>query len=196
MPARSFLILHGWQSSGPGHWQTWLAARLRAAGEHVAYPDLPDADAPTLDAWLATLAGELRALPGERTVVCHSLACILWLHHAASEPGEEGRAARVLLVAPPSPEIELSELRIFFPVPLDREAVHAAANETALVCADDDPYCPEGAATRYGEPLALPTEIVPGGGHLNTDAGFGPWPDLEAWCRGGARPLGAAAGAR
>ena len=24
----SYLILHGYQASGPGHWQTWLAARL------------------------------------------------------------------------------------------------------------------------------------------------------------------------
>jgi uncharacterized protein len=187
MPARSFLILHGWQGSGPGHWQTWLAARLRAAGERVAYPDLPDADMPMLEPWLAALAGELRELPGERTVLCHSLACVLWLHHVAAEPGPEGRAGRVLLVAPPSPDVHVSELQIFFPAPLDPEAVHAAAGETRLVCSDDDPYCPEGAATRYGEPLALPTEIVPGGGHLNPEAGFGPWPALEAWCLTGAR---------
>ncbi len=33
---RSFLILHGYLGSGPDHWQTWLAARLRAAGEKTA----------------------------------------------------------------------------------------------------------------------------------------------------------------
>jgi uncharacterized protein len=194
MPARSFLILHGWQGSGPGHWQTWLAARLRAAGERVAYPDLPDADSPTLEAWRNALAGELRELPGERTVLCHSLACVLWLHHVASSPGPEGRAARVLLVAPPSPEVEVPELKIFFPAPFDRQAIHAAAGETRLVCADDDPYCPEGAASRYGDPLGLPTEIVAGGGHLNIDAGFGPWPQLESWCRADARGSSATGG--
>ena len=33
-----FLILHGYLGSGPDHWQSWLAGRLRAAGERVAYP--------------------------------------------------------------------------------------------------------------------------------------------------------------
>ena len=42
MPSMSFLILHGWQGSGPGHWQTWLAGRLRDRGERVSYPELPE----------------------------------------------------------------------------------------------------------------------------------------------------------
>ena len=43
-----YLILHGYQGSGPGHWQTWLAGRLRAGDAVVHYPDLPDADRPQL----------------------------------------------------------------------------------------------------------------------------------------------------
>src|SRR6185295_10450351 len=66
---RSFLILHGLEGSGPGHWQTWLAARLRADGERVAYPDLPDADMPSLHAWRETLTGELDALPDGESVL-------------------------------------------------------------------------------------------------------------------------------
>ena len=61
-----------------------------------------------------------------------------------------------------------------------------SARETRLVCADDDPYCPGGAAAVYGEPLGLPVDLIPGGGHLNTDAGYGPWPGVEAWVRGAA----------
>jgi predicted alpha/beta hydrolase family esterase len=41
MPARTHLIVHGWQASGPGHWQTWLAGRLRDVRESVQYPLLP-----------------------------------------------------------------------------------------------------------------------------------------------------------
>ena len=32
MPELRALILHGWQGSGPDHWQSWLAGRLTAAG--------------------------------------------------------------------------------------------------------------------------------------------------------------------
>ena len=43
MRAVAFLILHGLEGSGPEHWQSWVAGRLRARGHQVAYPDLPDA---------------------------------------------------------------------------------------------------------------------------------------------------------
>jgi predicted alpha/beta hydrolase family esterase len=182
MAARSFLILHGLHGSGPGHWQTWLAARLRADGERVAYPDLPDAELPSLPAWREALGGELAALPaGETILVCHSLACLLWLHHVA-EGGP--RADRVLLVAPPSESADIPEIAGFFPVPLPR-----LEDGARLVCADDDPYCLEGADTLYGEPLGIPVDLLPGAGHIYPETGFGPWPAAEAWCLDGDRPL-------
>ena len=174
---RSFLILHGWQGSGPGHWQTWLAGRLRAAGERVAYPDLPDAGEPELPAWRAALHDVLAGLRGEVVVACHSLGCLLWLHHAAAAGGRA--AGRALLVAPPSEAAGIPELASFFPAPVAGVALGAGSR---LVCADDDPYCPEGAAALYGEPLGVPVDLMPGGGHLNEEAGHGPWPAVEAWC--------------
>ena len=57
------VLVHGWQGSGPGHWQRWLAEQLEAAGREVRFPDLPDADTPDLRAWLAALE---QAVPGRR----------------------------------------------------------------------------------------------------------------------------------
>jgi hypothetical protein len=183
----SYLILHGYQASGPGHWQTWLAGRLRSGEATVAYPDLPDADSPQLQSWLDGLAGELDALPEPPVVLCHSLACLLWLHHAAAG----GRpAARVLLVAPPSQTGAPEELAAFFPPPLDPDALAASAPDGArLVCSDDDPFCPEGAAELYGGPLRLPVDLLSGYGHINPDAGLGPWPAVEEWARDAIAPL-------
>ena len=183
--ARSFLILHGYAGSGPEHWQSWLAVRLRRAGDTVAYPDLPSPDAPTLEAWRAALEEEMRGLPGEPVVVCHSLACILWLHHCAAALREGGRADRVLLVAPPSASAGVRPILSFFPVPLDAAGVAAAAGETRIACAVDS-YCPEGADALYGAPLDLPVDRLPdGAGHINPDAGYGPWPAVERWCHAG-----------
>ena len=185
MAGARFLILHGWQGSGPDHWQTWLASRLRAAGEDVLYPELPDPDTPSLPAWRDALSSELERLrPGRGVVICHSLACILWLHHA---PAVRLPVERVLLVAPNSATAGVPEVASFFPAPLDREAVVRAAGATRLVRADRDAYCPEGAERLYGEPLGLEADIVPGGGHLNPDAGYGPWPAVEAWADRGDR---------
>src|SRR5262245_48071099 len=133
----SYLILHGYQGSGPGHWQTWLAGRLRAADAQVVYPDLPDADQPQLRSWLDALAGELDAIGDPPVVLCHSLACLLWLHHADNRGAP---ARQVLMVAPPSPRSELEALQSFLPPPLDADALHASAPEgVRLVCSDNDP---------------------------------------------------------
>jgi predicted alpha/beta hydrolase family esterase len=175
MAERSYLIVHGWQGNTAEHWQTWLAERLRAAGETVAYPELPDPDEPQLPAWLAALEAELDGLPGEPVVLCHSLGCLLWLHHAARGPAE----GRALLVAPPSAMAGIPELASFFPAP----AAPVLAPGSRLVCADDDPYNPPGAAAEYGG-LGIPVDAIAGGGHLNADAGYGPWPEVEAWCLG------------
>jgi uncharacterized protein len=178
MPRPTYLILHGYQGSGPGHWQTWLAGRLRCNDAEVHYPDLPDADAPQLPAWRDALARELDAIAEPPVVVCHSLACLLWLHHVA---GGGKPAERVLLVAPPSRAGAPEVLESFFPAPA------VDLGETArLVYADDDPYCPEGATAVVP---GVPADLLPGQGHLNPDAGYGAWPAVEAWAREGAAPL-------
>jgi predicted alpha/beta hydrolase family esterase len=175
--AARFLILHGLHGSQGPHWQRWLQHELEALGAEVRFPALPRPDAPVLDEWLAALARELDRTR-ELTVLCHSLGCILWLHHAAVRPAP---VRRVLLNAPPEP---LPAVPSFFPVATDGGAVRAAAAVSRLVCSDDDPYCPAGAATVYGEPLGLATDLLPGQGHLNVDAGYGPWPAMLSWCRG------------
>lgn len=176
------VIVPGWQGSGPDHWQSWLADTLRAGGREVRDPDLPDLGAPQLAAWLAGLRAALHGLPDDGfDVVAHSLGAVLWLHHVAT-PSDSPHPARVALVAPPSPQTTIPELAPFFPVPLGIDVVRRSADGTVLVGGDADPYTPEGIAMAYGRPLKMPTTIVEGGGHLNPEAGYGPWPAVLDWC--------------
>jgi predicted alpha/beta hydrolase family esterase len=146
----------------------------------VSYPDLPAPFDPQPDEWLVVLRDELAALDGERIVLCHSLGSLLWLLHAR----EGGEAVdRVLLVAPPCTD-EVPAVVRFRPLGVDAEHVRRAARSTRMLCSDVDPYCPAGAVATFGEPLELDYELIPGGGHLNADAGFGPWPAIEEWALG------------
>ncbi|MFE9605879.1 RBBP9/YdeN family alpha/beta hydrolase [Streptomyces hokutonensis] len=185
----AYLILHGWQNHRPeGHWQHWLADRLRALGHQVTYPQLPDADDPDLKVWLGELARCLRELPdGERVVLAHSASALLWLHAVARGVVRDGDADRVLLVAPPSASVVVRHPEIAEFAPPTAELTLPGA--TRLVAGDDDPYCPEGARTVFGDPLGIPTEIIPGAGHLDLDAGYGSWPAVLEWCLDGAAPL-------
>ncbi|WP_328470977.1 RBBP9/YdeN family alpha/beta hydrolase [Streptomyces sp. NBC_00448] len=200
-PPRAFLLLHGWQNRRPaGHWQHWLAAELGTLGHTVDYPQLPDPDRPDLGRWLTELRMRLagpRTAP--LTVICHSLACALWLHAAVAPEHPEARPEltpaatptpapapvdRALLVAPPSPGFlrQHPEVAAFAPPPVTRAQLSAAAGHTRIVASDNDPCCPEGAVPAYGRPLGLPTTTLPSTAHLNPAAGYGPWPSLLNWC--------------
>jgi predicted alpha/beta hydrolase family esterase len=171
----AFLILHGLEGSGPEHWQTWVAERLRGHGLRVSFPELPAAAAPRLAEWLEALRAELEGLPrDETTVLCHSLGSLLWLHH-------DGRPVRrALLVAPPQPDEEVPPAVGFRPVP----AARSAARETRFVCSTDDPWCPPERSQALADAVGAPVDWLVNAGHVNADAGFGPWPALEAWCLG------------
>ncbi len=179
------MLIPGWEGSGPGHWQHWLADELTDAGRTAVLTDLPDLDHPRLAPWLAALRGQLAALPDEGyDVLAHSLGAVLWLHHVAgADAAGTPRPARVALVSPPSPGTTIAEIAEFFPTPLDTDALRHAAEGTVLVAGDDDPYLPEGAAEAYARPLMMPLTLIAGGGHLNTAAGYGPWPAALDWCR-------------
>ena len=144
----------------------------------MSYPDLPEPFDPQPSDWLAALHPELAAMEGKRIVLCHSLACLLWLAHARN--GAADAADRVLLVAPPCTE-EVEAVVRFQPAGVTAADVRRAASVTRMLCSEADPYCPAGAASVFGDPLGLDYEVIPGGGHLNTDAGYGAWPEVEDW---------------
>ncbi|MFJ5303799.1 RBBP9/YdeN family alpha/beta hydrolase [Streptomyces sp. NPDC088350] len=183
----AYLILHGWQNHRPrGHWQHWLADRLRALGHEVAYPQLPDPDDPDLEVWLTELRHYLDP-DVSRVVVAHSASVLLWLHAVARGVVRDGDADRVLLVAPPSASVVVRHPEIAEFAPPAPELT--LPGSTRLVAGDDDPYCPEGARTVFGEPFGIPTEIIPGAGHLDLDAGYGSWPAVLEWCLDGTAGL-------
>ena len=186
---RRFLVLHGWENHRPvEHWQWWLVDALRGRGEQVLYPQLPSPDLPFLEDWLVAFAAEWEQMGrGERVVVAHSLGCLLWLH-AATRGLTEPPADRVLLVAPPSPDVTHGFPTIAeFAGPRDPAALRGSSrSRVRLVCSDLDEYSAEGTAKDlYGDPLGLDSELLPGAGHLTVDDGYGPWPAALDWCLDG-----------
>lgn len=184
---RAFVILHGIENHRPPqHWQHWLAERLRDRGHAVAYPGLPEPDAPRYADWAARLRELLDDADGARTtVVCHSLACLLWWHAA----GDLARPVdRLLLVAPPASECVPEAGASFRLEHLDAVAVRASvASELAIVGSDADPYNPLGAQRVYGDPLGVRANVLASAGHITPEDGYGPWPWALDWCLGGCR---------
>ncbi|GAA2776133.1 alpha/beta hydrolase [Saccharopolyspora taberi] len=177
--------------SGPWHWQQWLAGQLRSHGVTVDLPALPGDERPDLDVWLPVLREHLAAVPAEAELVvaAHSCGVALWLHHAATVDGRSRRADRVLLVAPPDPQWQNPDAAGIVPYPVDAHTLRRAGGVTRLVTGTGDPYLPMHRAHALAEELRIEMDVVPDGEHLNTDAGYGPWPAMLRWALYGTVPL-------
>ncbi len=170
--ARQFLILHGWQGSGPTHWQTWLANELRKRGEKVVYPELPNPMHPKLEEWLAALHDVISALsPSDTiTVITHSLGGALWIQYVARHP--EFASARAFFVAPTPDDCDIADIASFFPLPNIR-ITHPAS---VLVCSENDNYIIFEKFQLLAHGLRISVHHVVQSGHINVASGFGAWP--------------------
>jgi uncharacterized protein len=181
MIQNSFLIIHGLGGSGPDHWQTWLAHELKQSNHPVYYPTFSNFHSPNKTVWLDELTATMKAIPENNnlTVITHSLGCILWLHYAKSQ--NKQLAKRVILVAPPSPEIILSEAKSFYPVPIEVKHLKRTAEEILFVHSTNDPYCSMVDAKNYLN-LGLPSITIQDAGHINPESGHGKWPWILDLC--------------
>jgi predicted alpha/beta hydrolase family esterase len=186
------LLLHGLHGSGPEHWQNWLGGELANHGGQVDLPQFTDPDEPDLEVWLTELRMHLDAAPRdvERVVAAHSLASLLWLRHGVEEFDPAAlRVDRVLLVAPPGPSCDEPLIAGFLPPPLDPTVVRRAGCTTRMVAGEGDPYCSLDEAKLMADSLRIPLDVIPAGGHLNADFGYGPWPAVLKWVRSDRAPL-------
>jgi len=162
------LILPGYADSGPDHWQShW--ERSDPAFRRVIQDDWL---LPKLADWVRRLEEEVAACATPPVLVAHSLACSL-VAHWATRPG--ACAAGAFLVAPAdvdSAAHTADEVRNFSPVPLVRLAF-----PTIVVTSTNDPFVTPARAAAFARAWGSRLVTIERAGHLNADAGFGPWPE-------------------
>jgi uncharacterized protein len=161
-----FLIQPGWQNSGPHHWQTLWEAQLGHAAVRVPQQDWL---VPERTAWVSAMEQTIRHTPSPVVILAHSIGCIATIFAIAEVP-----VAAVVLVAPADAERSDAPgaLHTFTPIPMKPLATPAL-----VIASDSDAYCTLDRAEAFAQAWKADLEIVTGGGHINADAGFGPWPD-------------------
>lgn len=157
------VIVPGWHNSSEQHWQSVWARQLPQA-ERVQQTDWAH---PKRDAWTQALAQQITSQPGPVVVVAHSLGCITTVH-LPPQVATHIRAA--LLVAPADPE-RRGALADFAPVPFQR-----LPYPSMVVASNTDPYCPVRTAAAYARAWGSDFVRLRDAGHINVEAGFGPWP--------------------
>lgn len=157
------LIVPGWRDSGPGHWQSLWAEQLPGA-VRVRQDDWVT---PSRNAWVASIARTILEQPEPVVVAAHSLGCIATVH---LPPEAAARISGALLVAPADPE-RRGVLADFAPVPHQ-----PLPYRSVLVASSNDPFCPVRLAGAYARAWGSEFVRMQNAGHINVEAGFGPWP--------------------
>ncbi len=151
--------LHG---SEGAHWQTWLERQLPKSRR----VEQADWDAPQLEAWAQSVADTVTSVRGPVILAAHSFGCLAAAHAIAQ--GLTGDAvAGVLFVAPASPD-KFRFAGAFEPRRLGVPSV--------LIASMTDPWMPFDQAMRLASQFGSAFVNLGDSGHINTAAGFGPWP--------------------
>ncbi|MEV6979617.1 alpha/beta hydrolase [Kitasatospora sp. NPDC093806] len=167
----TYLVLPGYQSSGPAHWQS----HWEAADPAFVRVEQEDWDHPEPEAWVARVdaAVAAAAADGPVVLVAHSLGCATVARWAAGAPGERTAAVRgALLVAPADIDhADVPELFGFRPVALPRLPF-----PSTVVNSPDDPWVTPERARRFAEAWGARYVETGAHGHLNSDSALGDWP--------------------
>lgn len=164
-----FLIVPGYSNSGPRHWQTLLEQKLH----NTRRVQMPDWDHPQRDAWVAALDTAVKQSEVPPVLIAHSCGVAAVVHWAVSAKHEVHAA---LLVAPADPESPVypTAAASFAPIP-----EVALPFRSTVVASTNDPYCSIATARRYAKGWGSHFAEAGEAGHINSDAGFGPWPAGE-----------------
>jgi len=162
------LIVPGYTNSGPDHWQSRWEAKLTTARR----VEQAEWSKPVREDWTAAVADAVNASTRPVVLVAHSLGIPTVIH---AIPQFRHTVAGAFLVAPPdvaNADLRPKHLLTFGPYPRD-----PLPFPSIVVGSRNDPFCAyetaEDIAAAWGALFVDAGES----GHINSEAGFGPWPE-------------------
>lgn len=169
------LILHGIEGHAGIHWQRWLHDELAKAGHDVLMPDLPETMHPNRRLWLKTALDAVKDKNSDSLVIVgHSLGVVTALDFIEKTP-----VKALISVAGFSSDYG-RELTGYFlkEKDIDFKKIKKNLGQAFVFYAENDPYVPQIALRDLADCLKVAAEIIPNGGHFNTEAGYTTFPRL------------------
>lgn len=162
------LIVPGYSNSGPDHWQSRWERKLSTARRVIQ----ADWSKPLLEDWTAAVAKAVNEAEKPVVFIAHSLG-VPTVVHAISQFTKP--VAGAFFVAPAdaaNPQIRPKHLMTFGPCPRD-----PLPFPSILVSSSNDPFCSQEAAADMANAWGSLLIHAGDAGHINVDAGYGPWPE-------------------
>lgn len=165
------LIIPGLHDSSPAHWQSWLQGQYRDTRRVTQR----DPSKPELERWAERITrtlevAEISGERGEWLAVAHSFGCLALARHLADHPDSAIREA--LFVAPAEPD----KFGIAESLPH-----HRLPRRSRLIASSTDPWMSAASAARWAHRWGASYSNLGPVGHINAEAGFGPFPLVKSW---------------
>jgi predicted alpha/beta hydrolase family esterase len=162
------IIVPGYTNSGPDHWQSRWEAKLSTARR----VEQAEWSKPVREDWVSTVVEAVNRAEKPVVLVAHSLGVPTAIHAIPlfTKPVKGG-----FFVAPPdvaNPKIRPKHLMTFGPYP--REPLPFPS---VVVASSNDDFCDLAVAEDLAAAWGSLFINAGNAGHINSDAGFGPWPE-------------------
>lgn len=184
MVKRVFLI-HGWGGSPGRDWMPWAKLQLEQLGYVVHAPQMPDADNPEIEAWVAALDKEVSKPEYTDIFIGHSIGCQTILRYLEQTP-EGTKVDKIIFVAGWTVlnhgSYSEEDIRIVKPweeTPINFGKVKGKANSFICIFSDNDSDVPFEENNRwFNDNLGVSTILEKGKGHFSEDTGVSELPIL------------------
>ncbi len=177
---QTVVIIHGTKSAPDQNWFPWLTRELKQRGVNVICPRFPTPDNQNMASWRKVFReSSAHLVTDDLILVGHSLGAAFALRVACETSQPFLGVVGVCPFAQKLGNIEYDELNKDFIDPAwNWQRLRAGAKHIQLFASDNDPYIPLEVSGRVQEAIGATMTIVPGGGHLNNEAGFTQFPML------------------
>ena len=164
------LTLAGLWNSGPVHWQTQWERKY----PHWVRVQHRDWETPDSTEWVAELEAAIAQCKRPPVLAAHSLSCSLVGRWAAS--GSQLKIAGAFLVAPSDTDAPSYPdcTSGFQPMLLQHLPF-----PSLVIASSDDQYVSPQRARQFAQAWGSDYIEIGNAGHINGDAGYGPWPEGE-----------------
>lgn len=162
------IIVPGYTNSGEDHWQSRWEEKLSTARR----VEQAEWSKPVREDWVKVVADAVNAAEKPVVLVAHSLGVPTAIHAIPlfTKPVRGG-----FFVAPPdvsNPKIRPKHLMTFGPYPTERLPF-----PSVVIASNNDEYCGLSVAEKLAADWGSLFINAGDAGHINADAGFGPWPE-------------------
>ncbi|MCX6816413.1 MAG: alpha/beta hydrolase [Candidatus Beckwithbacteria bacterium] len=171
-------IFHGTMGSPEANWFPWLERELKSLGIEVFVPKFPTPEGQSLENWLKAFEPYQDKVNGETVFVGHSMGPGFFLRLLERRTSPIKTA---ILAAPfdgfigEEPYDTLN--KTFIDHPFDFVKIKQNCHQFVVMVGDDDPYVAIKFPQRIADNLGVKLQIIKGGKHLNSEAGYTKFPE-------------------